>query len=361
MTRIKDIHGGNIWDAAKSIGKRAEDIVDFSSSVNPHGIPKGAARAARAAMGLLAAYPDPGSKALIAGLSGYLGVRKECIIPGNGSTELIHLLPQVVRCAKALIAEPAFSEYRVALNNAGVRVFSLRLKESDGFAIDLGALEGELKKRPCALFFMANPQNPTGAVTERKVVLEIARVCARRGATLVVDEAFVDFNETLSICLDAVKLNNVIVLRSATKFFSLAGLRAGYAVSNPGVIERFSRLIPPWSVNTIATHACIEALKDKGYILKTQRWLSRERGFLMKELGRIGALKAYPAGANYIMLKIRSGRVNAPCLGRELAKTGLLIRDLSGFIGLGDKYFRVAIKSHVDNVKLVNVLSGFFE
>ncbi|MEK7773898.1 MAG: threonine-phosphate decarboxylase CobD [Deltaproteobacteria bacterium] len=358
---MRDIHGGNIWGASAGSSIPLEEIVDFSASINPFGAPRGVGAAIENTLkkNLASPYPDPESSALRASLSDFHGVRASEVLPGNGSTEFIHLLPDVYRPKNALIVEPAFSEYRRALENRGCRVEGFILREKDGFAFNLDKFADKVK-RGFDVVVLANPANPTGVLMEKAEVVEAAKICGREGATLVVDEAFADFTEAVSIKREGAAFRNVVVLRSMTKFFSMAGLRLGFIIAHASTVRRFASLIPPWSVNTFASAAGVEALKDAGYIAKTLRWAKEERGILLKGLASIEALKPYPGAANFLMAKIIAP-LTAGELKARLFRDGILIRDLSAFRGLGKRYFRVAIRKNRENRLLIGALRSVFE
>ncbi|MBI5902302.1 MAG: threonine-phosphate decarboxylase [Deltaproteobacteria bacterium] len=353
---MRDIHGGNIWGASVASSIPVEDILDFSASINPFGAPEGVRAAIERVLkkGLASPYPDPESSALRSSLARFHGVFPEEVLPGNGSTEFIYLMPAVYRPKNALIVEPAFSEYRRALKSSGCRVGSLILKEKDGFAFDPGRFADKVKQG-FDLVVLANPANPTGALMEKAEVIEAAKICGRAGAALVVDEAFADFAEAESIKRECTAMRNVVVLRSMTKFFSMAGLRLGFIVARASTVKRFSSYIPPWSVNTLASAAGTAALEDSGYIAKTLRWAASERAALFKGLSSIKALRAYPGTANFLMAKITSP-MTAGELKARLFRDGILIRDLGAFRGLGDRHFRVALRKSRENRLLIDAL-----
>ncbi|MBI5826384.1 MAG: threonine-phosphate decarboxylase [Deltaproteobacteria bacterium] len=358
---MKDIHGGNIWGASVASSIPVEDILDFSASINPFGAPDGVRAAIEQVLkkGLASPYPDPESSALRSSLAHFHGVLPEEVLPGNGSTEFIYFIPRVYRPKNALIVEPAFSEYRRALEGSGCRVGSLVLREKDGFAFDPGRFADKVK-RGFDLVVLANPANPTGALIEKAEVMEAAKICGKQGATLVVDEAFADFAEAGSIKRECTAMRNVVVLRSMTKFFSMAGLRLGFIVARASTVKRFSSFIPPWSVNTLASAAGGAALEDSGYISKTLRWAAAERSALFKGLSSIGALKPYPGAANFLMAKITSP-LTAAELKARLFSDRIFIRDLSAFRGLGNKHFRVALRKGRENRLLIDALRTVFE
>ncbi|MBI5588733.1 MAG: threonine-phosphate decarboxylase [Deltaproteobacteria bacterium] len=356
---MKDIHGGDIWRASAESGFELTSLMDFSASINPLGLSPKARAAIKEALRLAPPYPEPYAASLRAALASYHSVAPEELIAGNGSTEFIYLLPQVYRSERALIVEPAFSEYGKALRLSGCAVESFMLREDAGFSLDIKRFAGAVKKG-YGLVYIGNPSNPTGSVVEKETVLEAAGILERYGSTLVVDEAFADFSETRSVKREAVKRKNIVVLRSMTKFFSMAGLRLGFIVANSSIVKRFAGRLPPWSVNTVASFAAAASLKDTRYIERTRRWLASERAFLFKALSAIKGLTVYPSEANFLMVRINCPGVAAPDVREALLKLGILVRDLSAFRGLGPEYMRFAVRKRDENVALTDGLGKFF-
>ncbi len=348
----KDIHGGNIWEANRLSRRPFSGILDFSASINPLGPPKAAVKAIVSGVKLVPPYPDPKNLSLKKAISESHAIPVASILPANGSTELIYHVPKLLKPGRALIIEPAFSEYARALAISGAKAEGFVLRERDGFRIDISKLDKRLSKGYSCLF-MANPANPTGVLYGEDEVLEIIRLCRRRGAAAVIDEAFIDFSGG-SVMRKAAS-SGAIVLRSMTKYYALAGLRLGYAVADGKTIDALSRLMPPWSVNTLASMAGVAALSDRAYTEKTAEWLSVERDYLFKGLSSIVGFEPLPSSANYVTVKI-TARTEAASLAARLFKKGLLIRDLSAFSGLGPKFFRVAVLKRGANRRLLQAL-----
>ncbi|MFQ5737188.1 MAG: threonine-phosphate decarboxylase CobD [Thermodesulfobacteriota bacterium] len=353
---MKDVHGGDIWGASKEASKSPGEILDFSASINPLGLPPAAASAIKRSLGLVPPYPEPAATSLAGALASFHGVAPDELLAANGSTQLIHLIPEVLRPERALIVEPAFSEYRSALERAGCRADGLVLKEPD-FSLDMKRLASRLRKG-YGVVYIANPANPTGALIGKEALLEAARLCSSVGATLVVDEAFADFVERESVKREAARAGNLIVLRSMTKFYAMAGLRLGFMVSDARTVASFSRAMPPWSVNTLAASASAAALKDTSYLKATSRWFASERAFLFDGLKGIPGLVPFPSEANFFLVKLPAKTLTAPELKAALLPRGILIRDLAAFRGLGPRYFRVSVRKRRDNEVLLSALGS---
>jgi len=351
---MKEAHGGDIREAAEAAGVSEEAIVDFSASVNPAGLSQAARAAVERALDRTAQYPDPRSASLRRALAEHHGIDPSEVIPANGSTEIIHLLPALFKPRSALIVEPAFSEYRASLELAGCRVDYLVLEEARGFALDTRSLAERVSGHE--IVYIANPANPTGALAPKETMMEAARICAHAGAVLVADEAFADFTEGCSIKREAAASEDLIVLRSMTKFFSMAGLRLGYAIAHRRTIEALYGLIPPWSVNTPAAAAAEASLRDARYIEQTLGQNAREREALATGLAAIPGLKVFAGSANFVMARTTRGGPDAPYLKRALLDKGILIRDLSGFRGCGPGFFRLSVRAAHDNRSLIDAL-----
>ncbi len=172
---------------------------------------------------------------------------------------------------------------------------------------------------------------------------------------MILDEAFIDLSEGCSLVPIAAKSSNLIVLRSMTKFFGLAGLRLGYAVGNREIIRRLRDFGQPWPVNSLAQTAGEAVLKEKKFFVLSREKLISERRFLYERLTGINGVRPFPSAGNFIMAKIENGLYSGQ-LQMKLAKRGLLIRDCADFPGLSNKFFRVAVKGRADNLRFVRNL-----
>ncbi len=356
---MRRIHGGDIRAVSLERGVDASSIIDFSSSINPEGLPPAARDAAIALIRerkLSSAYPEPWPRVLISALSRYLSVPGENIAAGNGSTEIIYLLPVVLGARRALIVEPAFTEYAASLELHGVEVTPFFLHEEDDFRLDTEALVRALRKDRPHVLYMANPSNPVGRLVKRAEMLRISASCRETGTWFVVDEAFMDFCGDQSLIMDAAAGAHVVVLRSMTKFFAMAALRLGYAVAGTVVIARLRAHLPPWSVNAPAAAAAVASLSDGAYMERARAWLKMESPFMARGLKALGGIRTYPSDANFFTSRVTSPGLTATGLRDLLLERGLLIRELSDFRGLDGRFFRVALRDHESNALLMREL-----
>jgi threonine-phosphate decarboxylase len=346
-------HGGDIWGAAQRRGVPLSRLIDFSANINPLGpSPRARKRLARD-LSLVAHYPDKRQGELRRLLAARDSVREDCILFGNGATQLIHLIPRVGRYKKALIVEPTFSEYRSALSNCGIEIRELLLTPREDFHLDLDLLLRTLRREQPDLVFLASPNNPTGLAIPHRKLLGVAAFCEGRGTDLIVDESFIEFTAERSLVRPATRGRRLIVIRSLTKSFALAGLRIGYLVASRSRVKELTSHIEPWSVNSLALSAAAASILDADYIQNARRLIQQEREYLFCGLSQLGWLHLYPSSANFFLVRIRNRYVSAPALQRMLEARNVLIRDASDFRGLGKEYFRLAIRHHEENRRLL--------
>nr|WP_294806807.1 threonine-phosphate decarboxylase [uncultured Nitrososphaera sp.] len=328
--------------------------VDFSSNVNPLGAPKKAVRVIERQAGRLApVYPDPECLDLKKGLSRRLGFDTGHITVGNGAAEIIYWFAQAFAGKRVVIPAPTFCEYELASEKAGAEVTFVPL--SADFALDAEAVTKSA--RGADAVFLCNPNNPTGLLATdavRKVVDGVDPSTTR----ILLDECFIELvdkpkENTLADMVR--KHENLVVLRSLTKSFGMAGLRLGYSISSPALAKEMQARKTPWNVNGLAQAAGIAALADRGHIARARALVARERRFLHDRIRKAGFLPI-KSDANYFLVQIKGD--STEFRDRLLKKTGVLVRDCSTFTGMRDRHIRVAIKTHKENVALVKALEA---
>lgn len=366
MTR--ELHGGNIYLLAERLGLEEREIVDFSASINPLGVPGSVLEAIKENSKSLSHYPDPDAKRLRLKIAEYTGVSPDSILCGNGSTELIYLIVRALRPSIVLIPAPTFSEYERACRLMGDRLKIVHHNLSDAADFDIKpeefitAMNSDMKTtlgtRHATLShnmaFLCNPNNPTGRLIKREDMLKIADAAKRLGCVLIVDEAFIDFCPLDSI-VDEVRNNPyLIVLRSMTKFYALSGLRIGYAVLPVSLLKAVKKAKEPWTVNTLAQISGIAAIDDEAYKSETFKLIALEKTEFERGFERLG-ISCVPSAANYCLLRFNKARE----LALLLKDKGILVRECSNFTGLDDSYIRVAVKLKSDNRKLLEEVSSW--
>ncbi len=343
-------HGGDIY--SKRDIPENKKIIDFSSNVNPLGMPPAVKRAIIDNIDAFSNYPDPLCRELIDEISIYENVPKDNIVCGNGAADIIYRIAAVIKPKVSLLPAPTFSEYQQAVETVNSTIKYHYLSEANGFIIDEAILD--MLSTDVDLMFLCNPNNPTGVPIEKELVLSIAHRCKLNNTFLVVDECFIDFldnSQKFSIVNELKGYDNVIVLKAFTKIYAMAGIRLGYGIcSSKEIINNIYSAGQPWSVSVIAQKCGVAALKETDYVNQTKIIIKQNREYLIERLRMLG-LKVFNSEANYILFKSENKH-----LQRALEKQGILIRSCADYIGLNDSFFRIAVKAREDNEYLIKSL-----
>lgn len=347
-------HGGNIFSIASQLGISTREISDFSASINPLGLSQHVRDALVNALDSLVHYPDNSCRRLKQALARTHGLATSQIELANGSTEIIYKLPSMLYGRRALVIEPAFSEYVHALKQHGWDVRQLTLSSRNNFRLDPERI-GEALIEGYDALYLCNPGNPSGILYPRELIQKIYGMCRSAHTFFILDEAFMDFCEEHSAKQIITAEAHGVVLRSMTKFHAIPGLRLGYAMASQRVIGRLAAIGGPWSVNTMAQEAGLAALNDREYIQRSTEYVATQRTALSEQLAALPGLTVYPSSANFLLVSNNGGITSAELQGRLLKKR-ILIRDCARFAGLSNRFFRVAVRTEEENIRLVDCL-----
>lgn len=342
-------HGGDIYTHLEK-GKK---MLDFSANINPLGLPPAVERALRDAAADCIVYPDPFCRALRKKIAEYERTSSDAVVCGNGAADLIDRIAYGLRPSSVLVTAPTFSEYEQAAARSGSRVFYHTLNEKDEFVLGADFLQS-LRERKPQLAFLCNPNNPTGKLIPKELLLKIAELCNELQIILVIDECFLSFvpgSEQLTMVPLLEQFTNLIILKAFTKFFAMPGLRLGYLLAaDERIRERILGAGQPWNVSSVAQKCGIAALEDRDYIAQTKQLIPALKNDLYRELALL-PLRIYRSEANYLLL-----RTDAADLDKQMEQQGILIRSCANYHGLTDGYYRVAVKSGEKNRRLVKAL-----
>jgi len=366
-----DFHGGNIYKIFRE--KNIDKILDYSSNINPYGLPENLKKEIFEKVFVLERYPDPDYIELREKIAEKNNLNIENIIVGNGATEIIFLFMKILSPKKVLIVSPTFGEYERAIKastlaNDSLEINYFELKEAENFVLNIKNLETELENN-YDLLILCNPNNPTGQFLKLKKLEEILKICEQKNTKLFVDEAFVEFVEDWeneSIINSKENKENLFVIRAFTKFFAIPGLRLGYGICfNNNLLKKMLEKKEPWSVNNIADLAGKTVLDDENYIQKTKEWIKDQKKYMYENLNKIEGLRAYKTEVNFILLKIEDNLLekglDVKNLRKKMLEKGILIRDASNFIYLNKHYFRLAIKDKLNNEKVIETLTSILK
>jgi L-threonine-O-3-phosphate decarboxylase len=394
--------------AAELVDCSPSRILDVSASINPLGPPEGAIAAIHDRFADLCHYPDPGYHHLRQALGAFHDIDPEWIFPGNGAAELFTWIARDVAEQTARwggqthLLTPAFGDYDRALSayDASVTRHSLQLEPAIArwasaaapnssectHSVDVSSVlpRGDGRRSPDAqatplpsmpaltgkgnrddgdanllsaqdCLWLNTPHNPSGLVFSAS---SLEPYCESMGR-VVVDEAFMDFlrpHRQQSLLPRIEAYPNLVVVRSLTKFYSLPGLRIGYAIAHPDQIRRWQAWRDPWAVNVLAEAAAIASLEDTAFQERTWQWLDEARPQLIRGLMQIPGLSVIPGAANFVL-------VQATCSVTALqhwllVQHQILIRDCMSFPGLGDRYFRLAVRTLDENDRVLQAIAA---
>jgi L-threonine-O-3-phosphate decarboxylase len=311
-------------------------------------------------LGDLRDYPDPTYHELRQSLSQFHQLPMEWILPGNGSAELLTWASRELAQLQAThLLTPAFGDYQRALQAFDAKVVTSLFdltgngqEPSEDRADEPVLILPETSQ--CGLL-LNNPHNPTGRLFSIDAILPLLE----QFALVVIDEAFMDFlppPEQQSLIDRIQNYSHLVILRSLTKFYSLPGLRLGYAIAHPDRLNRWRKWRDPWSVSTLAAAAGVAIVQDIHFQQQTWHWLKPARAQLSRGLANLPGLTPLPSAANFLLVHCQSSVTSLQV--RLLKQRQILIRDCLSFSELGDHYFRVAVRTTEQNQQLLEGLGA---
>ncbi|MFC2056131.1 histidinol-phosphate transaminase [Chloroflexota bacterium] len=294
-----------------------ESIIKLDANENPYGYSPRISQAL-AAYTDLNIYPDNGQTRLRKLLEGYSGVDSKHIVAGSGSNQLIDLFARlfISQGDEVINCVPTFGIYRFSTELCGGTV--VEVPRNENFAVNVASVKAAIGEKT-KIIFLANPNNPTGTFIPKQDILKILDT----GLPVLVDEAYYEFSgQTVAPLVS--KYENLMVLRTFSKWAGLAGLRVGYGLFPPKIADYLLRIKIPYNVNVAALVAVQESLEDIDYLKGTVQAIIAERGRLFAELEKIEWLKPFPSQGNFILCSVLKGEGRQ--LRQKLQKKGILVR-----------------------------------
>ena len=352
-------HGGRPEQLLPRLGLAAHsEVIDFSANLNPLGAPEWLPQRLINSLSELEVYPDPDYSAACRAIAQHEGLLPAQVRLTNGGAEAIFLAAALLAergARRATIVQPTFCEYARACHHYAIAVTGLALEPA---RFELDEAQALAAMRHGDAVFLCRPNNPTGTLVERELIERMLREGQRHGSLLVVDEAFVDFvapDERLTPLL--ARYDNLLLLRSMTKLYTIPGLRLGYLLGAEAVVARIATLQLPWSVNALAAALVEPLLADTDYHARTLAWLDLERPWLEHALRSLG-LRVVPSCANFLLLQDSGSRPMSALL-EHLARGGILARHTHNFTGLDGAWLRIAVRTRHDNTRLVKAVADW--
>ncbi|MBU5437439.1 aminotransferase class I/II-fold pyridoxal phosphate-dependent enzyme [Tissierella sp. MSJ-40] len=346
-------HGGDLISYKNEYEGK---LIDYSSNINPLGPPEGLYEELIKEFNGLTSYPDIKYRELKDSVKDYLKCGVENVVLGNGAVEIIDNFTSLFN--RIIVHMPSFLEYekRGRINKKEI----IKLDYNNDFMIDLNNLEKVISLGD--LVILGNPNNPTGLRIEKDVLLNVYEIVKAKGGFLLLDEAFYEFSprDYDSIQLfESYSYENVGIIRAATKFFALPGIRLGYGCTGESIVKEYERVQLPWSINSLAETAGKYIFKDLNYINKSKDYIHKEREYLLRELNLIKGIKPYDTHSNYILIELLNWEEEF--IFKFFLKRGYVLRKCSSFEKLGENHIRIAIKDRENNERLLSIFKELEE
>ncbi len=359
MTGLALLHGGQLRQIADCFGIPVHELLDFSANINPEGPPAAVLSRLRASLddpSVLAKYPDLDEIELRQSLARYAGVRPENIVVANGFVPLLDAALRIFPIRSCLVPVPAFAEYRRAMERSGVETIPHTLTPDSDFSCNVT----DLFRKSCDAILLANPQNPSGVLSSREMMFRITEEAAQRNILVLLDEAFIDYYPSTSLACEADHFPNLIVFRSVTKFFGMAGLRVAYAAANPDLGKRIQQAIAPWSVTTLASLAAFTAVRDEDYAQRIIALNNERRNHLQTAVGKLG-IHVYPSAANFLLLRVPGSVDSQQLWERMICERHIVLRNCANYEALSPGHLRAAVRTLAENEQLIGALAHEIE
>jgi len=358
------IHGGDVYTNGLLEGR---ELIDYSSNINPLGVPKSFVDNISEAVDALIRYPDIQYRNVLKALGEYNDCKDEYFVLGNGAAEIIDL---VISCHKSLlIVVPSFVEYEINAEKWGCSIEYSYLKEKINENVLLKREYAQLsydyedifnKLQNVEGLILANPNNPNGNIIDKVKFQKILNYCESNDKVIIIDEAFIEFTgENQHSFAQSVKTYKCLfIIRALTKFFAMPGIRFGYGISsNIELLKNIRDKQNPWNINCFAEVAACHVLKDDIYIEKSKAWLRAERPSFMRKLNNISFIeKVFLTYGNFVLCKLIG--IDSQEFYKLCLKQGFVIRKADNFRGLDEQYIRLAIKDRDRNEKLIKCLKN---
>lgn len=354
-------HSPSFSTVARSMGGTA-NVLDFCTPCNPYfPTPDMFGQLSSQLEAILKYYPSDANT--IAGqLASVVGLPPQTIAMANGSTELITWIDQLMIRESVAIPVPTFGRWTDQPLETGKRVDMFQLHEENGFALDVDDYIDFIRSRRSRVAVVCNPNNPDGGFLPQREVIRLLDSLSDLDL-VIIDESFIDFVDceaNPSVAQAAMLRSNVLVLKSLGKNFGLHGIRFGYVVGNPALVQEVRRFLPKWNLNSLA-EAVVFMLRDHldSYRLSLQL-LARDRYEMAAELRQLPGVTVYPSQANFLLLKLPPGADGGLMRDYLLSQHGVLVRECGNKLGITSQFVRVVVRARADVQRLLGGLYGYF-
>jgi histidinol-phosphate aminotransferase len=355
LTQEAYVPGLSREHVAATYGIPVEDVAKLGSAENPFGASPLAEKAASAALANLDIYPDWTSRKLREKVASKYGLKPDQVVCGAGETEIISWIIRIFSAPgdKIQMFAPAFPVYHITAVSEGRVPLFVSMGEDLDFKMD----EFLARIPESRIVFLTNPHSPTSRLlTER----QIRSVCEAAGEQLIVlDEAYIHFTETSGGMHLLADYPSLIVLRTFSKAFGLAGLRVGFGVASPEIIKPMLALKPTWNLGQVQTAGAAAALDDDAHVNRTVKEIVEQRAYVIDKVSRLNSFSIVgEPRSNFFLLRIEDPKLDSTAAFEALLEHGVIVKDGSvSFEGLGNRYLRIDVSLRKNMDRLLNALS----
>jgi histidinol-phosphate aminotransferase len=352
------VPGKSIEEIASKYDLNPKKIIKLGSNENPIGPSPMAINALKKSLNLISQYPETNLDNLIKDIATYSGVSpSNVILGGDGADEILDVLGKtfIEPGDEFIVPIPGYMYYEYILTIQGALPVYAKWDVVSN-TLDVNSVIQAITSKT-KLIFLCTPNNPTGGLINKE---DIKKVLENTDAVVVVDEAYYEFSDVNNVEL-LKEYKNLFILRTFSKVLGLAGMRIGYGLSNPEIIEYMYRVKPVFSLTKLSEIAASETLKDHDYIKRSTEVSIESREFLYSSISKFKNLTVYPSQANYLLVDIRETGLTARELSEELMRKGVIVRDCTSFKGLDDYWIRVSVGTHEDDEKFIKILKNIIE
>lgn len=333
------MHGANFYDYDKK-------LIDFSSNINVFNMNERLFSFIRDDFDHVNVYPDIKAREVIDNVATYLACDASNIILGNGSIEIID--KAIHRASRVVIFDPSFYEYELRASVYKKELIRINYKE---FKIDFDDLN-VLKNGD--LLILTNPNNPNGRLLKKEELLKAQEICKEHGATLLLDEAFIEFTNHDYDSIKLFKDEDVIVVRAMTKTFALPGVRFGFAYAPKDFKDYYDELSLAWSTGFIQNEAAKLLANSEEYLSETKKYYHDERARLKNLYKAFDNFEMLDSDANFYLLKLK--KLSDEEMYKIMLEKGILLRRMQGYKNIENNYVRLAIRTREENDYLLEKL-----
>ena len=354
------VPGKSKEEIARKYNINPNEIIKLGSNENPWGSSPKIKEEILKELSNIHQYPEPVNPILMEELSKFTNIPKEnIIVGGDGADEIIDTMMRILidKDDEVIIPIPTFTQYRISAKIYGANIKYAKFDKEKDFKLDVDSVLNHITDKT-KIIFLCTPNNPTGNIIDKK---DIEKIINSTDALVMIDHAYIEYSkEEYDLTEWALKYDNVLILRTFSKVFGLAGQRIGYGITSKKLVDYMMRVKPIFSITRLSQICAITALRDKEFFEKSKNDGIKSMEILYNGLKEFKELKVYPSEANYLLVEVKNGMSSGEfCV--ELLKRGAIVRDCKSFEGLDGEYVRVAIGTFEEDIRFLEILKEIVE